>query len=202
MKKLELKKVFVVLGAVLCIATLTAVAQETLIKTPPDHEGPFYPVTKQDDEDNDLTKVNDHKGTAKGDVLNLSGVIVNTGGEPLQDITIEIWQTDPNGVYLHPGDSTPGERDPNFQYWGKDTTDSEGAFSFKTILPGPYYPRPAHIHYKLWQKGNNILTSQIYFRKFLKGKKHPSMSNKMDLQSVELKATPDGEFKAFFKIVF
>ena len=176
-------------------------AQEMYSKTPADQEGPFYPVTKQQDIDNDLTQVKGQAGIAKGKILNLSGKIVNTKGQPLKNLIIEIWQTDPEGRYKHPGDPAQGERDPNFQYWGAATTGADGTFSFKTILPGAYEPRPAHIHYKVWKNGKLILTSQIYFKKTIEDARRPSMTSWINLQTVDLNQTGTEEFKAFFRII-
>ena len=186
---------------VICWTTLKVNAEEQFVKTPADYEGPFYPVTRQKDIDNDLVQVKGQSGVAQGDILHLTGVVVNTGGEPRKGLTIEIWQTDPHGRYKHPGDSTPGERDPNFQYWGATTTGTDGTFFFKTIVPGAYNPRPAHIHYKVLQEGKVILTSQIYFRELNDQTSLPSMTSQIELQTVDLTSTKNGEFEAFFRIV-
>ena len=193
--------VLVVLLSCFWFMAENAGAADLLPKTPPDFEGPFYPVTKQDDIDNDLIHVKGQSGVAKGDVLNLSGMVVNTRGEPQENIIIEIWQTDPQGRYKHPGDLTPGERDPNFQYWGAVITGAGGAFSFKTIVPGAYEPRPAHIHYKVLRDGKVVLTSQIYFMKASELARLPSQTAQIDLQTVELQQADSGEFEAFFRIV-
>ena len=186
---------------VICWTTQKVNAEEQFVKTPADYEGPFYPVTRQEDIDNDLVQVKGQSGVAQGDILHLTGVVVNTRGEPRKGLTIEIWQTDPQGRYKHPGDSTPGERDPNFQYWGATTTGTDGTFFFKTIVPGAYNPRPAHIHYKVLQEGKIILTSQIYFRELNDQTRIPSMTSQIELQTVDLTSTKDGEFEAFFRIV-
>lgn len=190
-----------VLLSVLIVTPLLSLAGELLDKTPADYEGPFYPVTRQLDIDNDLIHVKGQTGVAKGDILNLSGVVVNTSGDPLEKHIIEIWQTDPQGRYNHPGDNSPGERDPNFQYWGAAITGKDGTFNFKTVVPGSYNPRPAHIHYKVLHDGKVILTSQIYFVKQDKRTRIPSMTSQVELQTVDLKSTATGEFAAFFRIV-
>jgi protocatechuate 3,4-dioxygenase beta subunit len=187
--------------AAFCLIALKAIADDVYPKTPADYEGPFYPVTRQQDIDNDLVQVIGQSGVAQGEILNLSGIVVNTGGVAQQNLTIEIWQTDPQGRYNHPGDSTPGERDPNFQYWGATTSGTDGTFFFKTIVPGAYNPRPAHIHYKVLQEGKVILTSQIYFREPNERTRLPSMTSNIELQTVDLKPIKDGEFEAFFRIV-
>ena len=184
-----------------CLLIQDTFAGDQLVRTPADYEGPFYPITKQLDIDNNLTQVKGQAGVAKGDILNLSGIVVNAKGEPLTDITIEIWQTDPQGRYKHPGDSTPGERDPYFQYWGAAVTDKDGTFFFKTVLPGAYEPRPAHIHYKVLKEGKVILTSQIYFMKPSDKTRLPSMTSGIELQTVDLESDANEEFEAFFRIV-
>jgi protocatechuate 3,4-dioxygenase beta subunit len=191
----------VLMLSIFCLAGQEAAARESYPKTPADYEGPFYPVTKQEDIDNDLVHVKGQTGVAKGDILNLSGIVINSHGAPQENITIEIWQTDPQGRYKHPGDSTPGERDPNFQYWGAAITNTDGTFFFKTIIPGAYEPRPAHIHYKVLQDGKIILTSQIYLRDPSKETKRYSLTPQVELQTVDLKPLKDGEFETFFRIV-
>ena len=186
---------------VICWTTQIVTAGEQFVKTPADYEGPFYPVTRQEDIDNDLIQVKGQSSVAQGDILHLTGVVVNTRGEAQKNLTIEIWQTDPHGRYKHPGDSKPGERDPNFQYWGATTTGTDGTFFFKTIVPGAYNPRPAHIHYKVLQEGKIILTSQIYFRELNDQTRIPSMTSQIELQTVDLTSTKDGDFEAFFRIV-
>jgi len=193
--------VTVILLATFYLAAQESAAQGTYAKTPADYEGPFYPVTKQQDEDNDLVRVKGQTGIARGDLLDLSGVVIDSTGKPQKGITIEIWQTDPQGRYRHPGDSTPGARDPNFQYWGRTTTADDGSFFFKTIIPGAYHPRPAHIHFKVWREGKVILTSQIYFRQPAENARRPSMTEQIHLQTADLTPIKKGAFEAFFRIV-
>ncbi len=202
MKTHELRRILLFgLLTFFCLLLNKAYAEEQLPKTPADYEGPFYPVTRQEDIDNDLVHVKGRTGIAKGDILNLSGRVVNTGGKALAGLIIEIWQTDPQGRYKHPGDTSPGERDPDFQYWGATTTDDDGRFFFKTIVPGAYNPRPPHIHYKVLRDNRVILTSQIYFRDQDKGSGSAAMSAKSELQTVDLQPFAAGKFKTFFRIV-
>jgi protocatechuate 3,4-dioxygenase beta subunit len=195
------KMLLATLVSLFCLAGQLTSAEELLSKTPPDHEGPFYPVTQQDDIDNDLVHVKGQTGVANGDILNLSGIVVNARGEAQGNITIEIWQTDQQGKYKHPRDSTPGSRDQNFQYWGAVVTGSDGTYYFKTIVPGAYEPRPAHIHFKVLKAGKVILTSQIYFKDPSLESKHFSLTSQTELQTAELQKAENGEFQAYFRIV-
>ena len=143
--------------------TTTVSVDRSLVPTPSQQEGPFYPVSKPRDRDNDLTEINGESGVAGGQVLIISGLLVDTTGEPIQGATIEIWQTDENGIYLHPGDPGVDDRDPAFQGYGESITQSDGSWGFRTINPGYYEPRPRHIHLKVLMDGGVVLTSQVYF---------------------------------------
>ena len=200
-KNQYLKILLATLVILFCFAGQLGFAVEPLPKTPADYEGPFYPVTRQEDIDNDLVHINGQTGAAMGDILNLSGIVVNTRGEPLGNIIVEIWQTDPQGRYKHPGDSTPGIRDPNFQYWGAAVTAPDGTYYFKTIIPGGYEPRPAHIHFKVLKAGKVVLTSQIYFKEPNRESKRFSLTSQTELQTAELEKAENGEFQAYFRIV-
>lgn len=98
-----------------------------------------------------------------GEVLVLYGQVVDVNGASVGDAAVEIWQTDDNGVYDHPGDPTTTNRDTTFQFYGSTMTDEAGWYAFRTIIPGEYEPRPRHIHFKVKQNGATILTSQFYF---------------------------------------
>jgi protocatechuate 3,4-dioxygenase beta subunit len=204
MKKRVFTFTFAIFSALfLCLTASTAWALEKYEKTPSDYEGPFYTITRQSDEDNDLLHVAGQSAPARGDVLNLSGVVLNTRGEPQKDVIVEIWQTDPTGRYKDSRDSTPGKRDPNFQYWGKAKTAEDGTFSFKTLVPGGYAPRPAHIHFKVWVNDQLRLTSQIYFKNYPHSSEPArfSKSTKLDLQTIELESSRESEFSGYFQIV-
>jgi hypothetical protein len=83
----------------------------------------------------------------------------------LEGAQVQFWHTDENGNYKHPGFNTRGlALLSNFQYFGTATTANDGSFQFKTYRPGIYSARPiAHIHYKVWWNGSDVLTSQFYF---------------------------------------
>ena len=73
--------------------TTTAVPGGTLIPTLTQQEGSFYPLDKPSDRDDDLTAVDGESGVAGGQVLIMSGFLIDTTGDPIQGATIEIWQT-------------------------------------------------------------------------------------------------------------
>jgi len=131
--------------------------------TPSQVEGPYYPTQKPADRDNDLTRVGPG-AAAQGQKLALSGRLVDERNTPIPSARIEIWQTDHRGIYMHPNDPGTANRDRNFQFYGEASTDESGQFSFRTILPGLYGPRPRHLHVKIVPQQGPGLTTQLYFR--------------------------------------
>lgn len=98
-----------------------------------------------------------------GVTVQLQGQVTDSDGNPLTGTAVEIWHTDINGNYNHPGDADPSILLDTFQYFGTATTDENGYYAFLTIKPLPYESRPAHIHYKVKIDGQDVFTSQWYF---------------------------------------
>ena len=137
---------------------------EDLVRTPRQTEGPFYPRRLPLDTDNDLLVVNDAITPAVGTVTELSGRLLDRSGAPIRNATVEIWQCDNNGVYLHPGSAHHGNRDENFQGFGRFLTGGSGEYWFRTIKPVPYPGRTPHIHFAVKVKGHDKWTTQCYVR--------------------------------------
>ena len=95
--------------------------------------------------------------------LLFQGTLLNDLQSPIPNAYVQFWQTDPDGVYNHPGASGSNSLHPSFQYCGTATTDDDGTFWFLTHRPGAYANRPTHFHYKVWVDGVEMLTSQFYF---------------------------------------
>ena len=152
----------VALGAV--FFTVPGLFAEELTQTPSQTEGPFYPNHLPLDTDNDLLVINDGITPAVGDVTYLSGRILDAKGSPIRNATVEIWQCDNHGAYLHTGTSNAAKRDKNFQGFGRFVTGSSGEYLFRTIKPVPYPGRTPHIHYKIKRNGKELLTTQCYIK--------------------------------------
>ncbi len=136
--------------------------------TPPETEGPFYPLNFPLDKDNDLTFLKNQSQKALGEVIWVQGRVQDEACQPVPGALVEIWQACTTGRYNHPGDRNPAKLDPNFQYWGKATTNEKGEYVFKTIKPGSYpviwfWTRPPHIHFTVHSRGHSELTTQMYF---------------------------------------
>lgn len=135
---------------------------EELVRTPSQTEGPFYPDHLPLDTDNDLIIVNDGATPALGQITWLSGRILDSKGEPMRNVLVEIWQCDQKGVYLHSTDGKRARRDSNFQGFGRFLTGSSGEYLFRTIKPVAYPGRTPHIHFALKSKGRDKWTTQCY----------------------------------------
>src|SRR6478736_2651155 len=134
-------------------------------------DGPFYPAlsyrARSLDWDADLTAVRgrapDGQPTpaARGEHLDLHGVVRDGKGRVVDGAEIEIWQCDVFGSYRHPRGA--GDRiDAGFQGFGMTRSDARGGYRFRTIRPVPYPGRTPHIHVKLRHASFGELTSQLF----------------------------------------
>jgi len=169
-RRLALKTGIGIVGTALAGRAALAAAACAL-PTPRQAEGPFYPVDRQLDEDADLTRIPGATARPVGDVVYIRGRVLDAsrGCAPVAGAMVEIWQACASGRYNHASDAeNPAPLDPNFQYWGQATTDAQGGYSFKTIVPGSYpadvgWMRPPHIHFKVSRRGYHELITQMYF---------------------------------------
>jgi protocatechuate 3,4-dioxygenase, beta subunit len=138
-------------------------AQERLIATPRQTEGPFYPVEWSGDADSDLVLVRGEAAQALGQVTHIQGRILDRSAQPVTGASVEIWQCDANGVYRHPrDDGGTRSRDKGFQGRGRATSDASGRYHFRTIRPVAYAGRTPHIHFKLLLPDGRGLVTQMY----------------------------------------
>lgn len=144
----------------LAVAATPALAAPLL--TPRQSTGPFYPPEPPLDDDNDLTQVKGRVNPAKGEITDLSGRLLDSHGHPIRDARIEIWQCDANGRYIHPEDTSGRPRDPGFQGFGAATTNTDGAYRFRTIKPVPYPGRTPHIHFAVFTWAHEPFVTQMY----------------------------------------
>lgn len=148
-------------SGVLTAVSVPAFADE-LTRTPSQTEGPFYPDKLPLDTDNDLIVVNDGITPAVGEITYLSGRVLDARGQPVRGATVEIWQCDQNGAYLHTRSANRSGYDTHFQGFGRFLTGSKGEYLFRTIKPVPYPGRTPHIHVAVKIKGQPKFTTQCY----------------------------------------
>jgi len=140
-----------------------AVFAEALTLTPRATEGPYYPDHLPLDQDNDLVQVTGKDQPAQGTLASFGGRVLGVDGRPISGTTIELWQADANGCYIHSNGAPKGkERDPHFQGYGKMETNAKGEYRFRTIIPGLYTGRTRHWHVTILQGKKRLLTTQLF----------------------------------------
>ena len=182
---------------------------EQLTLTPKQTQGPFYPDKLPLDTDNDLLTINDTITPAVGDITWLSGRILDSRGEPISNVLVEIWQVDNNGAYLHSRTNNKEKRDTNFQGFGRFLTGSSGEYLFRTLKPVPYPGRTPHIHFAVKLKGRDKFTTQCYIKGnagnqrdgVLRGIRDPKQLASVMVPFEPLKNSKIGELAAYFDIV-
>ncbi|PSW23454.1 protocatechuate 3,4-dioxygenase [Photobacterium swingsii] len=151
---------FLTLWSLLFAWRATAKSSATSSLTPPQAEGPFYPVEPIPSRSNMIINA---RGLI-GKPMTLHGQVRNRQGQSLHGVKVEIWQCDGAGIYDHPQQANHASFDSNFAGFGSVKTDSKGQYAFQTLVPVPYNNRPPHIHVKLWQKDRELLTTQLYLK--------------------------------------
>lgn len=134
----------------------------TLVTTPAQGAGPFYPVAFPPDVDGDLVVLRGSEARAQGTVIHVTGRVLGPDGRSIPDATVEIWQCDARGRYLHPGDTGRQSRDSAFQGYGRVKSASDGTYRFRTIRPVPYPGRTPHIHFAVQAPRRRELVTQMY----------------------------------------
>jgi len=107
-------------------------------------EGPYY--TPGAPERTDIT------AGAFGTPLLLTGYILDANCNPIAGATLDFWQADGNGSYDNSG----------YVLRGQQTTDTNGAYTLTTVIPGQYPGRTEHIHVKVTPPGGTTYTTQLY----------------------------------------
>ena len=102
------------------------------------------------------------------------------GCTPIPNAVVDLWQCDALGVYsgfvqAKPGQGgSPGGKDrygdaeaapTDADRWlrGTQVTDPTGVVTFRSIYPGWYPTRTAHLHLKVHLDGSTVLTTQLFF---------------------------------------
>ena len=138
---------------------LEPTGQETL--------GPFYPVRAPVSHDLDLTHYPGRPGRALGQVIQITGRVLDVSGRPLPKAEFKIWQANAAGRYTNPVDDNPAALDPNFLGVASFGALADGSYRLRTVKPGAY-PEPTgtirtpHIHFDVIN-ADYRLVSQMYF---------------------------------------
>lgn len=117
----------------------------------------------------------DMKGRFEGQVLLAEGVVKDPDGTPIENATVDIWQTAPNGLYS----SQDADQD-TFSFHGLQTTGADGRYAFTSVKPVEYtvptdgpvgdilnatgrHPwRPSHLHFIVKADGFRSLVTEVF----------------------------------------
>lgn len=130
-------------AAALLVAAQPVFAQQV---TPSVEEGPYFKTGSPE-----RTSLLD--SSVSGTVLELSGRVLDTSGQPVAGALLEFWQANPNGAYDNSG----------YELRGHQFTADDGTYTLETVVPGLYPGRTRHIHVKVQAPGGPVLTTQLYF---------------------------------------
>lgn len=117
------------------------------VLTSPNMEGPYY--TAGSPERASLVEPG-----MTGTPILITGQVFTQDCQPLAGAKVDFWQADDSGEYDNAG----------YRLRGHVITDTNGAYTIETIVPGLYTGRPPHIHVKVFSPdGSELLTTQLYF---------------------------------------
>lgn len=148
------------------LARPTTINARLLPRTSDQILGPFYPLGEPA-KGGDLTRVLGRSARAQGQVIRLTGRVLDRTGMPVRGGKLQIWQANAFGRYAHPNDDNLAPLDPGFEGFAVVETDDDGRYDLRTIKPGAYPTgptsiRPSHIHFEVFGKRERLIT-QLYF---------------------------------------
>lgn len=101
---------------------------------------------------------------AKGEPIYITGRVVDEDCIPIDNVEVEIWQTNTSGVYQGELVEDDENYDENFLGAGYAKTDNLGRFYFLTIFPGSAGENTApRIHFRVKHKDFSMLDTMMYF---------------------------------------
>lgn len=169
----DVRQEFILLSDVLGVSMLVEILNdaETPDATDATVLGPFHVVASPPREAGDNVSP-----ASDGPIALVRGSVRRPDGTPIAGATVDVWQADTHGFY----DVQQPDIQPLGNGRGLFTTDSEGGFLFRTVIP-QYYPiptdgpvgallaaagrhpyRPAHIHFIVQAPGHQELTTHIF----------------------------------------
>ena len=183
-----------------------ASAQQALAQsiTAPSPLGPFFPSGYRGETDADLTRIAGHANRAQGQVIEVTGRVLDRLGNPISGAKLDIWQANAHGRYDHPQDPAIMPLDPDFQGFATIHTGNNGEWKLTTIKPGSYDSpignRTPHIHMDATGSvSRNIL--QMYFPEDNAQNREDSLYKKLGEGAPTSVATALGDHRYHWDIV-
>jgi len=161
---------FVLLSDVMGLSSLVDMINSPPVGTSSSVLGPFHISNPPA-----MAMGSDLRGEYDGELILVTGRVLDTDGNPINNATLDIWQTAPNGLYS----SQDPEQD-IYSFHALFTTGSDGRYSFTTVRPVSYtvptdgpvgdilkatgrHPwRPSHLHYIIKADGYRSLVTEVF----------------------------------------
>ncbi len=144
-------------------------------------EGPYYTP-------NTPKRVSFLEEGITGVELLLSGYVLKTDCTPVSRALVDFWHCDDAGNYDNVG----------YRLRGHQFTDEQGRYQLTTIVPGLYPGRTRHIHVKVQEPNQPVLTTQLYFPDEASNNSdgifHPSLLVESSMATVDGKNVMDALF--------
>ena len=163
-----------------------AITPEIVLKnikliTPEIKEDKRYIIPQNFSHSNNLRRKTGSPFFAKGKFLYIEGFVFDLLGVPIENAVVKIWQTNNFGYYNHlvidKEDFT--KYDIDFEGTGTSITDSNGHYSFFTIIPGYYGNNTPHINFIVEHEELGRLETMMFFPMHIKNiedEKYKSMN--------------------------
>jgi protocatechuate 3,4-dioxygenase beta subunit len=128
--------------------------------------GPFFPVGYRGEDDFDMTMLKGYTTRALGEVIEVSGRVLDRFGKPMRNAALKVWQANSVGRYAHDNEQNTAPLDPNFQGVANLVTGNSGEWRIRTIKPKfydtPLGVRTPHIHFDVVGSAHRLV-AQMYF---------------------------------------
>jgi protocatechuate 3,4-dioxygenase beta subunit len=161
---------FVLLSDVLGLSSLVDMINSSEDATNSSVLGPFHISNPPK-----MPMGSDLRGDYEGELILVQGTVSDSDGNPIENATLDIWQTAPNGLYS----SQDPEQD-TYSFHALFTTGTDGKYTFTTVRPVSYtvptdgpvgdflnatgrHPwRPSHLHYIVKAEGFRSLVTEVF----------------------------------------
>lgn len=171
----DVRQEFILLSDVLGVSMLVETINNRSLELATESTvlGPFHMVESPPRKSGDEIALD-----GKGDPCLVTGRVTDENGAPLANATVDVWQANAEGFY----DVQQPDIQPERNLRGLFTTDDNGEFWFRTIVPR-YYPvpvdgpvgrllrathrhpnRPAHVHFLVTAEGHRPLVTHLFVR--------------------------------------
>jgi len=188
-------------------AETKSISPEVVLKnmqllTPEIKEEKRYIVPQNFSKTNNLRRKTGSPFMAKGRFLFIEGFVFDVVGVPVENAVVKIWQANHFGYYNHlvVNKEDFSKYDIDFGETGTCITDSNGHYSFFTIVPGYYGNNAPHINFIVEHEELGRLETMLFFPMHIKNiedNTYKNMSKKTrHLVSCRLKdfSANDGEY--------